>query len=244
MDQEQIFRIILIVGFVTVMPIGAWYRIKSQATGEKLDRRQEGVFILLTLRPAAAAGMIGLIAYMIDPSLMAWSQAPLPIWLRWLGALLGVVAASLLIVTFRTLGKNLTDTVVTRAEHFLVTSGPYRWVRHPFYVAFFLAVTANSLVTANWFLALTGAIAFGLIVLRTRTEEKNLIKRFGQEYLEYMRRTGRFFPGWGRGSPRSGRGSPRSGRGSPRSGRGSPRSGRGSPRSGRGSPRSGRGSSL
>ncbi len=52
----------------------------------------------------------------------------------------------------------------------------------------------SSLVTANWFLALTGGIAFGLIVLRTQTEEDNLIERFGEEYLKYMERTGRFFP--------------------------------------------------
>ena len=193
MDHEQIFRIILILGFVAILPIGAWHRIKSQATGEKLDRRQEGLFILFTLRPTAAAGMVGLIVYMIDPSLMAWSSAPLPIWLRWLGVVLGIIAGLLLTVTFRALGKNLTDTVVTRAEHVLITSGPYRWVRHPFYVAFLLAVTANSLVTANWFLALTGGIAFGLMVLRTRTEEENLIERFGEEYLKYMERTGRFF---------------------------------------------------
>ena len=163
MDHEQTFRIILILGFVAIFPMGAWHRIKAQATGEKLDRRQEGLFILLTLRPTAAAGMVGLIAYAIDPSLMAWSSVPLPIWLRWLGVMLGITSGLLLTVTFRTLGKNLTDTVVTRAVHVLVMSGPYRWVRHPFYVAFLLGVTANSLVTANWFLALTGGIAFGLI---------------------------------------------------------------------------------
>ncbi len=194
MEHEQTFRMILILGCVAILPIGAWHRIKAQATGEKLDRRQEGLFILLTLRPVALAGFVGLILYMIDPSLMVWSSAPLPMWLRWLGVGLGIIAGALLIVTFRTLGKNLTDTVVTRAVHVLVTSGPYRWVRHPFYVAFLLAVTANSLVTANWFLALTGGTAFGLIVLRTRKEEENLVKRFGEEYLQYMERTGRFFP--------------------------------------------------
>ena len=45
---------------------------------------------------------------------------------------------------------NLTDTVVTRKEHTLVTSGPYRWVRHPFYSAFGLAVLANSVTAANF----------------------------------------------------------------------------------------------
>ncbi len=108
--------------------------------------------------------------------------------------MLGITGGLLLVVTFRTLGKNLTDTVVTRAEHTLVTRGPYRWVRHPCYLATALAVVANSLVTANWFLALTGGIVFGLLVLRTRIEEEKLIERFGEDYKEYMKRTGRFLP--------------------------------------------------
>ena len=194
MECEQTFRVILILGFAAIVPIGAYHRVKSQATGEKLDRRQEGIFILVTLRPIGIASMIGLVTYMINPALMAWSSVALPSWLRWAGVVLGTTGGLLLVVTFRTLGKNLTDTVVTRAEHTLVTRGPYRWVRHPFYLATALAVVANSLVTANWFLALTGGILFGLLVLRTRTEEEKLIERFGEDYNEYMKRTGRFLP--------------------------------------------------
>ena len=194
MDNEQTFRIILIFGFALILPIGAYHRIKAHGTGEKLDRRQEGLFILFTLRPIAAASIIGLIAYLVDPSFMVWSSFSLPNWLRWLGVIFGIFSAILLVVTFRTLGKNLTDTVVTRERHTLVTSGPYRWVRHPFYVAFLMAVIANSLVTANWFIAITGGIAFCLIVKRTRTEEAKLIERFGEEYRQYSERTGRFFP--------------------------------------------------
>jgi len=50
-----------------------------------------------------------------------------------------VLGGGLLIWTLRTLGANLTDTVITRKEHTLVTSGPYRWVPHPFYDAVGLA---------------------------------------------------------------------------------------------------------
>jgi len=194
MEYEQTFRFILILGFAVIVPIGAYHRIKSQATGEKLDRRQEGIFILVTLRPIGIASMIGLVTYMINPALMVWSSVALPNWLRWAGVVLGITGVLLLVVTFRTLGKNLTDTVVTRAEHTLVMRGPYRWVRHPFYLATALAVVPNSLVTANWFLALTGGIGLGLLVLRTRIEEEKLIERFGEDYNEYMKRTGRFLP--------------------------------------------------
>jgi len=138
--------------------------------------------------------MAGFVAYMIEPSLMAWSSVPLPVWLRWIGLPIGVAAGILMIATLRTLGPNLTDTVVTRAEHTLITTGPYRRVRHPFYLAFLLALIANSLVSANAYIAATGATAFALITLRTKIEEAKLIDRFGDEYRNYISRTGRFFP--------------------------------------------------
>jgi protein-S-isoprenylcysteine O-methyltransferase Ste14 len=49
MSDDQLFRLILLAGLVIVMPIGIYHRLKSR-TGEKLDRRQEGLFILITLR--------------------------------------------------------------------------------------------------------------------------------------------------------------------------------------------------
>ncbi len=198
MSDDQIFRYVLIAGFASFFPIGIYHRLKSR-TGEKLDRRQEGLFILISLRLLALAGMGGVMTFVINPRWMAWSSVALPAWLRWVGAGLGVLATLLLAWTFRNLGKNLTDTVVTRREHTLVTTGPYRWVRHPFYVTFFLAVLANSLTAANWFIFATCGLAFLLIVVRTKTEEAKLIERFGDEYRRYMDRTGRFIPRLRRG---------------------------------------------
>lgn len=197
MDDELIFRGVLIVGALIVLPIAIYHRLRSQATGEKLDRRQEGLFILLTLRPVGAAAWLGVIAYMIAPSWMAWSSVSLPGWPRWAGVGVGAVAAGLLIWTLSSLGKNLTDTVVTRRAHTLVTNGPYRWVRHPFYDCAALCVVANSLVAANWFLLMTGAVTILLLIIRTRTEEEKLLARFGGAYRAYMEQTGRFLPKFG-----------------------------------------------
>ena len=130
MQDELIFRVILVLGFVAVFPVALYHRLKANASKDKLDRRQEGLFILLTLRPVALIKMMGTLAWLIHPAWMAWSSVGLPPWLRWIGVPLGVMAATLLIVTFRSLGTNITDTVVTRARHTLVTDGPYRWVRH------------------------------------------------------------------------------------------------------------------
>ena len=194
MGDDQTFQIILALGMAAVLPVGLYHRIRSQATGEKLDRRQEGLAILLTLRPAGLAGMLGLVAFVVNPDLMAWSSVPLPVSLRWGGVALGVVGGALLVWTFRTLGTNITDTVVTRRVHTLVTTGPYRIVRHPFYVASAFAIIANTLATANWFIGVMGAVATTLLVIRTTIEEEHLVRRFGEEYLRYTKETGRFVP--------------------------------------------------
>jgi protein-S-isoprenylcysteine O-methyltransferase Ste14 len=194
MTDDQTFRAVLIVVLVLVLPIGIYHRLRSQATREKLDRRQEGLFILATLRPLGLVLWLGLIAWMIDPDLMAWSSVSLPLWVRWTGVGVLAVGCGLLVWTFRSLGKNLTDTVVTRQTHTLILNGPYRWVRHPFYDSAALLVLAMSLIVANWFFLIAGAVVFGLFVIRTRTEEENLVARFGDGYRDYMKRTGRFLP--------------------------------------------------
>ncbi|HXU18330.1 MAG TPA: isoprenylcysteine carboxylmethyltransferase family protein [Terriglobales bacterium] len=194
MNHDQTFRAALIAILLLTLPIGVYHRLKSQSTREKLDRRQEGLFILVTLRSVGIAFWLGLIAWMVDPGWMSWSSLPLPTWLRWTGVGNIVIACGLTIWTLRCLGKNLTDTVVTRQQHTLVMHGPYRWVRHPFYDCAALLVVAGSLTAANWFLFVNGIVVFSLLVIRTRTEEENLVARFGDSYRAYRERTGRFLP--------------------------------------------------
>ena len=194
MNDDAVFRWVLIAGVLLVFPVAAYHRIRAHGTGEKLDRRQEGWFLLISIRVVGISAMLALILYMIEPSWMAWSSVPLPAWLRWLGAALGVVIGALLFWTLHHLGKNLTDTVVTRQQHTLVTTGPYRWVRHPFYVCFGLAIVANSLVSANLFIFAAGVVVFTLLAIRMRKEEAKLLDRFGEEYRVYRERTGAFLP--------------------------------------------------
>jgi protein-S-isoprenylcysteine O-methyltransferase Ste14 len=67
-------------------------------------------------------------------------------------------------------------------------------VRHPFYDAAVLYLAANALAAANWFVMLTVFAVVTLLVMRTRTEEEQLILRFGDAYRAYVGRTGRFLP--------------------------------------------------
>ncbi|MCZ6759530.1 MAG: isoprenylcysteine carboxylmethyltransferase family protein [Gemmatimonadetes bacterium] len=122
------------------------------------------------------------------------STLSLPSWSRWVGAGFGIVAVPLFYWMFSSLGKNVTDTVAIRREHSLVTYGPYRWVRHPMYSIALLFFAGFSLLSANWFIGLTVIVGLSILVARTSIEERKLIEEFGDEYREYMKRTGRFFP--------------------------------------------------
>jgi protein-S-isoprenylcysteine O-methyltransferase Ste14 len=194
MNLDATFRPFVVVGFFVVILVALPFRIKSQSTGEKLDRRQEGIGMMIGLRLAGLALWGGAIAFMISPASMAWSALPLPAWARWVGVGLTAITVPLLLWTLRSLGPNLTDTVVTREAHTLVTRGPYRWVRHPFYDCMALFTMSIALATSNWFLIVAGVVVFSLLALRSGTEEDKLLARFGEPYRKYRTRTGRFLP--------------------------------------------------
>ncbi|MEO7156197.1 MAG: isoprenylcysteine carboxylmethyltransferase family protein [Vicinamibacterales bacterium] len=198
MDLDATFRPVVVVAFFTIIGIALPFRIRSQSTGESLDRTQEGLVTMITLRVAGLAMWVGVIAFMISPASMAWASLPLNAAARWSGVALGAVTALLLVWTLRSLGPNLTDTVVTRQAHTLVTRGPYRLVRHPFYDCMALFMTATALMMANWFVFAAGVVTFAILASRSRTEEQKLLERFGEPYRAYRATTGRFVPGVGR----------------------------------------------
>jgi protein-S-isoprenylcysteine O-methyltransferase Ste14 len=194
MSTEFPFQITTILFFVTAVSISGYYRQRAAKAGDKTSWREEGAPIMILLRLFGFSMWLGLIAYMINPAWMAWSALPLPAGLRWAGAGLAAAAVPLLFWMFRSLGQNITDTVAIRKEHRLVTHGPYRWIRHPLYSFGFLLAAGFILLTANGFIGLTGLLAGVVLALRTPIEETKLIETFGDEYRDYMRRTGRFLP--------------------------------------------------
>lgn len=194
MSEEDTLRWWLLATLLAVFPIMAYHRIKAHRGGDSLDRREEGLFILATLRPMGLVFFVSLAIYLVNPARMAWSAVTLPAWLRWFGLAMIAAAGALLFWTLHTLGTNLTDTVVTRKAHTLVVKGPYRWVRHPFYDTVALLLVAISLVAANWFMLVTCALVVTLLAIRVSREEEHLVARFGDDYRGYMARTNRFLP--------------------------------------------------
>ena len=95
----------------------------------------------------------------------------------------------------RSIGSNISETVLTKERHQLVTAGPYRWVRHSLYSVGSTAFAALSLIAANAFMGLFVALAVAAVVAAViPREEANLERVFGAEYRAYRRRTGRLVP--------------------------------------------------
>ena len=75
----------------------------------------------------------------------------------------------------------------------LVTWGPYRYVRHPSYLAYFILFIGLFLILLN-LIALVPLIAVPGYVHIATVEEELLIRRFGEEYIAYRDATGKIFP--------------------------------------------------
>jgi len=95
---------------------------------------------------------------------------------------------------FNNLGNNVSPSVATRSQHQLVTSGPYRWIRHPLYTMGMVSYVSFAMLSANWAIAVLSLAVFVILNIRLPQEEAGLIEKFGDEYREYMQRTGRFLP--------------------------------------------------
>jgi protein-S-isoprenylcysteine O-methyltransferase Ste14 len=77
-------------------------------------------------------------------------------------------------------------------RHTLVTKGVFGIVRHPMYLAGIVIFTFNPDITRNWLTLIVLADAY--FVYGALVEEKRLIRRFGQEYIDYMKNVPRFIP--------------------------------------------------
>ena len=193
--NENIFRVLAGIIFLSGISISIYHRRKAdQDSDEKVSTKDESKPIFWALRLGGLIIWLSPIAYLINPAWMAWSKINLPIEARWMGVSLGMLCVILIYWLFSSIGTGITPTVATRKEHKLVTSGPYRWVRHPLYSVGTLFFLAFAIMADNWFIAFLAVIAFVLLAVRTPSEEAHLIKKFGNEYRDYMKHTGRFFP--------------------------------------------------
>jgi protein-S-isoprenylcysteine O-methyltransferase Ste14 len=192
--EQTFFHLVFVFVFLAFTGIRmAYHRLAMQSRG-KVEFREGNLHTALRL-VTGIPFMIALVAYMFRPSLLDWAKLSVPAWAQWLGVVLGLASVPLLWWVHSALRENFSTTLHLRAEHTLITHGPYRWVRHPMYAVLYIHMLAVFLLTANWFIGGAFLAALTLIIAaRLRNEEATMVEKFGDQYRQYMRRTGRFLP--------------------------------------------------
>lgn len=115
-------------------------------------------------------------------------------WVAWVGIALFAAGIAINVWAMATLRAMYTVRLAVQQDHRLVTSGPYRIVRHPGYFGFVLALPGMGLALGSLaLLAFTVAILLWL-VSRIREEEQMLVEKFGETYRAYQRKTKRLIP--------------------------------------------------
>ncbi|MFX0172997.1 MAG: methyltransferase [Candidatus Hodarchaeota archaeon] len=197
MEEEFIFRLLFISIYVVFAGVRVYYRSQNLGrTSEKELTQKTKAIIALLLAILGYFAAMGL--WVVIPQAIFVFQIALPSWIRWFGVGMAVIAIILTAWIHRALGRQYSAKLEIQKDHKLITVGPYSRVRHPMYTTLNLFSLSVSLITANLLLillAISIAIPFFWIA---RAEEKILIEQFGEEYLEYMKTTGRFFPRFGR----------------------------------------------
>lgn len=193
-ETEAACRIALGIIFAVTAAIGIPHRLRADRAGGRVSTQVDPPWFWILMSVVAPLIALTCLIFLIQPRWVDFAQIDAPRWLRLIGIPVGVIGVVLFGWMFRHLGLNVTSTSMPRVDATLVTSGPYRWVRHPMYSAALLMVVGCSLLTANVVVAIGGAAMFALLAARSRVEEQRLIEKFGEPYRVYQGKTGRFFP--------------------------------------------------
>ena len=199
MNAETTFRILFWLLMAGILVMRANFMFQVRRAGERLmpdheavEREGRWMFIIRVVMFFILIAL--LISYAIYLSWIAALTFSLPEWLRWVGFALGLASLAFWAWAQTALGKHWSAQLQLRKEHHLVTTGPYARIRHPLYSAMLGIGIAFALTSANWVFVVFAAAAIWGLFMRIPREEKMMLEKFGDEYKEYMQRTGRFFP--------------------------------------------------
>lgn len=180
-------KVIFIVAIIMQIIIRYPYRGRTKAND--VDQQERILLLILTI-----GGLILPLIY-IFTNWLAFADYNTSLWLVAIGVVLMLLGLWLFWRSHADLGHNWSPSLTIHEEHTLVTEGVYQRIRHPMYSSSWLMMTAQALLLSNWLAGLGGLVTFALMYfLRVSKEEEMMLKEFGEQYQEYMSKTGRVFP--------------------------------------------------
>jgi protein-S-isoprenylcysteine O-methyltransferase Ste14 len=177
-----VFGILIGGWLVWMIPFFLIRRGGGPRQAQKIDRRARWGILL------EAAG------YSLVWQMALWTRSP-SLWRVALGAIFMTLAAVLSWTSARTLGKQWRFDAGLNADHQLVQSGAYRFVRHPIYTSMLCMLLGTGFLFSRLWLLAAGTALFMIgTEIRVRIEDDLLASRFGEEFQAYKRRVAAYIP--------------------------------------------------
>lgn len=173
--------------------IGYW---ALSAAGVKKDVHREyhgGSFIVVRVVILIALVLLFRAPFFARPAGDAANASPNRILLAYSGVLFCAAGITFAIWARSHLGRNWSPKPSLKAEHELITTGPYRLVRHPIYTGILLALFGNTFVFgARWLIYVLAFVA--IVARRVQVEERLMMQQFPEQYPDYRKRTKAVIP--------------------------------------------------
>ena len=180
---------VLIWVTVNLLSLGFEFKQWPHRRAEATNNDDGSLGLLLT------GTVVGLALLILAPRIAPGAEIR-PVWLAFAGGLTIYLAGfGMRRWSEMTLGRYFTFSVMTSTDQPVVTTGPYRYVRHPGYTGVVLIVVGAGVVTGNW----VGLGGWTLLVVlpllyRIHVEETALLTALGETYRDYVIHHKRLIP--------------------------------------------------
>jgi protein-S-isoprenylcysteine O-methyltransferase Ste14 len=180
---------------VTIVVLISVVRFRSQPAGTTVGSSPARLYspVFLVIASLISIGICILLWRPIGLALPPWARTVALI----AGGFMYFSGIGLTLWGRQALGKyhNVSTTLGVQlfADHKLITTGPFAYVRHPMYLGFWMAVLGGLLLYRTWTMALF-LLCAPVFIKRARREEEALVTEFGDEYEAYRRRVPAFLP--------------------------------------------------
>ena len=162
---------------------------KLKTAGQEMSKDLKILTVIVTV-----IGGPGLILYLIAPPWWTWTHLPLGELTQWLGIILAIPPIFFLVWVHRHLDTQWSVALELQEEHKLITSGPYKRIRHPMYLGIFVYTIGLMLISSDLLVFIFFAFSIWVNYIRIPDEEQMMIDEFGDEYREYMKHSGKLLP--------------------------------------------------
>ena len=212
----MLYRISATLAALCLTVYWAWVLVKLVRLGRKLGkdpnalpRERVGQLMRVVWYPCILALLVGLwIASAVDPAKISrwpeWAQYPF-VWMigpstpGWAiaAAAAAVVCAVGTVFTFvcwRKMGRSWRIGIDPKEKLELVSTGPYRYVRHPIYALRMAINVAVMVMVPTPLVIIMGGVDILLLQIEARREERYMESKHGVEYTKYKNSVGRFIP--------------------------------------------------